>query len=390
MNLLERFKVFLDMQGLTVASERQLMHGVQLLVTDGAVTNPCTVFNNGNVLVQGKDSPLKDFLLTWAGKNPPEKDDLWGVGDLPAGWREWNENANWLKDYIKANGEPSEDRVNYRFKINREIMFHDYMFRTKQMSDIPYETIKFVVDNWLDRFCYMALNTDKIMSDIIAYTKHIWGQETDTSINIAQASDAICNVMCDHCLNKFVRDDSGELVCPQVRKNYDSCSINIVDALYPYSSAGEVVAYTKTNMRKLINRDYSLKWLDLAPSSPIEELMAEGLSTAGLLHVPQWQASDDKHRYRIDFVVKTSKGPYLAIECDGLEFHAKPQAYIKDRIRDRYLQHRGFYMMRFSSVEIFNNLGECLREIDEAFWRIQKGRLTLKEPPRNSYFGVDE
>ena len=44
--------------------------------------------------------------------------------------------------------------------------------------------------------------------------------------------------------------------------------------------------------------------------------------------------------------------------------------------------------MRFSSVEIFNQIDKFLQEIDEAFWTIQKGKLTLDTEKRIRYFGI--
>lgn len=173
-----------------------------------------------------------------------------------------------------------------------------------------------------------------------------------------------------------------------MKTNQDDCTADLIDALYPYCKGQQMLAYTKGNLDKLIKRKYNLSWLDIKPSTPIEEKMADGLKSAGLLHIPQYQAYSAEHRYKIDFVIKTNNGLSLAIECDGLQFHARPGTYIRDRVRDRYLQLRGFHILRFSSIEIFNEINQCVTEIEEAFRLIQQGKLSLKTDQRIGYFGI--
>ncbi|MCX5817361.1 MAG: DUF559 domain-containing protein [Proteobacteria bacterium] len=390
--MIERFRLFVDTQKLKILDERDVQKGKQISVTDGVFEIPCTFYNNGNVLVQGKDSTLKKLLMAWAGKQAPDfkaENAFIGYVDLPAGWREWNENADWLQKYISQKGTPSEDRAPNEYKINREIMFHDYMFRNQSGAKITFQTLSFVLSNWFSRFCFMGQDVNHIFEDMVRHTRNSWSEVID-SVDLGQAAEVVSVALFNCCPKKFIKKGDRNWVCPQTRDDQNLCVYNLVDALYPYSSANTVVAYTKTNMGKLLKRDRNLTWYSFSPSSPIEKLMEDGLKSAGLLWLPQYQAHDNHHKYKIDFVIKTAKGPSLAIECDGLEFHAKANAYIKDRIRDRYLQRHGFYVMRFSSVEIFNNLPECLKEVDETFWHIQKGKLTLDGPHRNTYFGVNE
>ena len=78
------------------------------------------------------------------------------------------------------------------------------------------------------------------------------------------------------------------------------------------------------------------------------------------------------------------------MECDGLQFHARASTYIHDRKRDRYLQDKGFYVMRFSSVEIYNEIENVIKEIDKSYWKIQKKQMDLRRPYRISYLGYGE
>jgi very-short-patch-repair endonuclease len=390
----EKLILFAEQQNLEIINEREVQGGTQFCIKDESHKIYCTFYKTGTVLIQGPDVGLKSLLSTWAGKNSPdykkEPGAVLGWADLPAGWREWNEEADWLKKYIEKKGLPDENIAPRRYKINREVMFHDYMFRNRQMSEIEFKTLKFVLLNWFTRFCFMGLKTEAFIEDVINYCISSYSEcRKNQSVSLAGAAEAISMFLCEHCPRFFIKLE-GAFVCPQTKTDQNMCVCRIVDALYPYSSAHEVLAYTKTNFNKLLKRNYELKWYSMKPSTPIEERMAKGLETAGLLSIPQFQAHDDKHKYKIDFVIKTSKGPHIAVECDGLEFHARADTYIHDRIRDRYIQHRGFFVMRFSSIEIFNNLDSCLLELDETFWKIQKGKLSMHEPPRINYFGLDD
>jgi very-short-patch-repair endonuclease len=385
MKKLQQLKLFISSQDFTILREQTVQGGYQITVSNGSDICHCTLYNNGNVLIQGSEGGFKKLLQVWAGKASLSRNMSGGYGDLPSGWREWNEDASWLTSYISKHGIPSEDDVPDKYKIFRERMFHDYMFRNKQSSIISYKTLTFVLENWMKRFCFMNLDFDSLMKDVIKHTKG-YLEDNDISTNIAIAANAVSQAISEHCQYKFTREGK----CPQTKEVEDGCVLDIVDALYPYSEAGEIIAYTQGNLSKLIKYSYDLKWYPLKPQTPIEESMAEGLKSAGLLYVPQFQAFDDEHRYKIDFVIKTSKGPRIAIECDGLQYHATPINYQRDRIRDRHLQKKGFYIMRFASVEIFNNLSACIEEIDRNFWSIQKGKLTLKDKPRSNYFGVGE
>jgi hypothetical protein len=389
-SMIERFRLFIEQQNLKVAQEKSVQDGIQISVTNGTDVAHCTFYTNGTIFARGKTSSLLEAIQAWTGrqKDEPEWSDL-GWADFPASWREWDEDADWVQKYISNHGVPSEEEASDEYKIHREITFHDFMFRKQMSSEVSLNTLSFVIRSWLNRFCFMGLDVEELITDISARAQEWEGENTLPQISIGVAANTISLETCNYCSAKFIKQGD-YWICPQVGSDQNGCASEIVNALYPYSTAGSVVAYTKSNLRKLLRRRFDVKWNDLSPTTPIEESMAKGLDMAGLLYIPQYQAHDDNHRYKIDYAIRTSNGPMIAIECDGLQFHARPETYVRDRIRDRYLQQRGFYIMRFSSNEIFNGLDKCVEEIDEAFWRIQRVKLTLKSPPRNSYFGVHE
>lgn len=74
-------------------------------------------------------------------------------------------------------------------------------------------------------------------------------------------------------------------------------------------------------------------------------------------------------KYIVDFVIsvldeRTGKRHFLAVECDGHEFHERTKEQAKkDRSRDRHLQDLGFTVYRFTGSEIHNDPIECAQTI---------------------------
>lgn len=73
--------------------------------------------------------------------------------------------------------------------------------------------------------------------------------------------------------------------------------------------------------------------------------------------------------YRVDFLVskyswREKKHKYLAIECDGHDFHERTKEQAKkDRSRDRKLQELGFTVFRFTGSEIWADPMSCARQV---------------------------
>ena len=362
--------------------------GHRIGVSDGKHQVECIFDLCRPVEIRGPDCALKALMCAWAGlgPEPPHGELSWAPFVL--NWRDsWKETADYLSEFVQKHGMPSKDNTSEDFQISREILFHDFMFRTMSGgSEISEEQLRVTMRNWFNRFCFMGLDVEKLIEAIIRATRGYIG-DTPGMPTLGVVADTISDEMCSYCSRHFIKTRN-HYVCPQVNADQNSCAANLIDSIYPFSNAGQVIAYSLSNLKSLMHRNRGVSWLSLNATSPIEQAMAKGLQDAGLLYVPQYQATDHRHRYKIDFVIKTTKGPAIAIECDGLQFHANAGAYIRDRIRDRYLQKRGFFVMRFSSVEIFNELDKCVGEIDEAFWDFQRGRLTLDHPPRTNYFGL--
>lgn len=367
------------------------MNGIQWELALNGTRAYMTIYTNGNALAQGSESVLLHVLRIWAGSERASQELSPGmVPDLNMGWKDWQEDGAALLSYHAAHGIPPEERATDDYKSTRERMFHDFMFRTaSNRKRIHWNKVGFVVESWTKRHCFMNVDARALMQDLHA---RIVGQYASYIENDYVPFDIIASeityVMATHCARKLIGEEKHCGRCPLPGRDFCECLIALIDAMYVYCENQSVIAYTASNLKWLLMRKTDeVSWHRLQFDSPIEQRMAEGLSQAGLLNIPQFQACAPVHKYRIDFVIKTNSGWAIAIECDGLEYHANRNQYILDRQRDRVLQENGFFVMRFSSVEIFNNLPRCIDEIDRTFWAMQKGRMSYQAHRPLGYFG---
>lgn len=92
--------------------------------------------------------------------------------------------------------------------------------------------------------------------------------------------------------------------------------------------------------------------------SPIEEIFLVASQQRLPTLVPQVWVDG---RYRVDFYLP-KKG--LIIELDGHNFHSSPEQKEYDSKRDRYLQSKGFRVLRFTGREIYRDVNKCILEIE--------------------------
>jgi len=97
----------------------------------------------------------------------------------------------------------------------------------------------------------------------------------------------------------------------------------------------------------------------------IEELMFEGLKNLGFKEdedfIVQYSIEGKKgNKYILDFAFPKEK---LDIECDGEYWHEECKNSAEDKERDEFLKSKGWYVLRFRSKEIKENLSEVLETI---------------------------
>jgi ribonuclease HIII len=62
---IDAFCEFVQSNGWTILDEKEIQSGYQLLVTDGITRIPCSFFNSGKILIQGKPGELQTKLKIW-------------------------------------------------------------------------------------------------------------------------------------------------------------------------------------------------------------------------------------------------------------------------------------------------------------------------------------
>lgn len=62
---LDAFRVLLNSRGWSIIAEKEIEHGLQLLVTDGSTKVTIDCFTTGNVLIQGQTGKLRNEIQNW-------------------------------------------------------------------------------------------------------------------------------------------------------------------------------------------------------------------------------------------------------------------------------------------------------------------------------------
>lgn len=399
MNLSETFFLFCENTGISVLEQQPVQYGVKYKISRHSEEAYMTLYENGNSLPQGPlNSGLMKLLHVWSCTNPNQRQ--WteeesrkirgGMPDFYLSWREWKEDARNLSDYIKENGIPTEEQAPEGYKISREIMFHDYMFKKATDLNISLEAVSHIIKSWVCRFCFMNISAARLADDVIDSIKRKWKDNiTDNGlVSFYAVTEEIAYYFTHYCQAKWILSDKCA-VCPQVGDSED-CIIELVDSMYVYCQRQRVLAYNKSNFQRLLKRDLdSLSWIDLQAQSPIETMLGDALYQSGILSIPQFQALAPDRKFKVDFMVKAPNGGAIAIECDGLEYHANASAYQKDRRRDNLLTSHGFQVLRFSSVDIVNDLQGCINQIEYSFSNFQHGRVVYHRNGGLGYFGAN-
>jgi len=210
----------------------------------------------------------------------------------------------------------------------------------------------------------------------------------DGFVSFYAVTEELAYVFTHFCQAKWMICDN-KTTCPQVGDAVD-CLIDLVDGMYVYCQNQRVLAYNKSNLQKLLKRDLdNMSWIDIQAKTPIEAMLGDALYNSGLLNIPQFQALSPDRRFKVDFLVKAPHGGAIAIECDGLEYHANATAYQKDRQRDNLLTNHGFQVLRFSSIDIYNDLQGCINQIEDSFSNFQHGRVVYHRNGGLGYFGAN-
>lgn len=104
---------------------------------------------------------------------------------------------------------------------------------------------------------------------------------------------------------------------------------------------------------------YNRKVFDLAEKiTPIENRLKTELENAGISYVFQYPIG----KYILDFFIQQGNIK-LNVECDGQEFHSSFEAKEYDNERDKFMKSKGFKVIRFPGIIVWNNPKFCVEKI---------------------------
>jgi very-short-patch-repair endonuclease len=84
--------------------------------------------------------------------------------------------------------------------------------------------------------------------------------------------------------------------------------------------------------------------------------MAANLIKNGIVAVPQYPFGP----YTIDFAIPDYR---IAIECDGDYWHSLPQSIARDKRKDKFINGKGWLVLRFTETRLTTDLSSCVREL---------------------------
>lgn len=102
---------------------------------------------------------------------------------------------------------------------------------------------------------------------------------------------------------------------------------------------------------------------DLFHTSPIEDLMWDGLRAAEIQAERQYEIRERGASYDLDFFVECSDGTRINIECNGDTYHSTKAARDRDRRRNTYLTTNDWLVLRFGTDELRNDIRGCVNKV---------------------------
>lgn len=249
----------------------------------------------------------------------------------------------------------------------REKLFNNYEGFLNSNNQINEFAAKSITQKWFASNC-RVLNQSEVAD---------WVNKQDFKHNnIVRyvADDSIGKSMCELCFK------GGTPYCPQVKGNEVGCATSLVKEIVQSSERYTRIPQTEKNFQMFMNGATQYLEKDISSQerndeSPIEEIMYEALKPVAKRlgyriqrEYPIYDEGRMELRYSLDMVfIEDGSGRLLLdVETDGLTFHSGHQQMANDRSRDRWLLIRGVPTMRFTSREVFNDLDDCVVQVESA------------------------
>jgi very-short-patch-repair endonuclease len=112
------------------------------------------------------------------------------------------------------------------------------------------------------------------------------------------------------------------------------------------------------------------------PPSPIER----SFWNAARKRIPDLEREVPMGRYRVDFLVRRHK---VVIELYGFKYHHTKKKLTSDAQRERFIQRRGYHILRFTGTEVYKDVDGCVQEV-VAFLRTLPDRTSAERKETRS------
>jgi very-short-patch-repair endonuclease len=145
------------------------------------------------------------------------------------------------------------------------------------------------------------------------------------------------------------RDDRGEQWYYKIQ--FDQ--LKLLDTPIPSRRLRRIV-FIPTTLRKLT---IATEINDLFDDSPLENELWSALKKVRIFAERQEMVDVDDKRYYLDFAIYCAKGN-LDVETDGDSWHANPERAPEDNRRDNDLNSAGWKVLRFSTLQVREQLSE--------------------------------
>lgn len=260
---------------------------------------------------------------------------------------------------------PGRTSSKEKLKEVRTKLFNDYEGFLNSNNPINKHVLETTIKDWFSKNCRVQKSFE--VADWIEE------QEFESPIVRYIAEQNIGANMCDLCFK------GGTPRCPQTRTDEKGCASKLLKEIIKSSEGYTSVPNTEKNFDTFLNS--STQYLDKdshtqeSSDSPIEDIMFDALKQVAKKHqlriqreYPVYDEGRLEIRYSLDilFLDEGTNMPVLDIETDGLTYHSGYQNMANDRARDRWLLIRGIPTMRFTSREVFNDLNNCVIQVDSA------------------------
>ena len=137
------------------------------------------------------------------------------------------------------------------------------------------------------------------------------------------------------------------------------------------SQTGRRIVFIPTNRYKLF---FASELNDIFNNSPLDNELWNVFVKKNIFAEREFYINLNDKNFCLDFAIFCKKGN-IDVECDGDEFHLKPEAVKNDKKRNNILSSNGWSVLRFTTDDIKYSLKEtvsCVQETIKTYGGIKK------------------